>query len=361
VRWISDNTVEHLRHVADLPDLSGTKYRPLHEIGRGGMGTVYFAEDTSLGRNVAVKVVDEATFGGSYGQRMRREAQIIARLEHPGIVPIHDLGTLPDGRFFYAMKLVRGSRLDEFVETETSLPERLRVFRTACEAVAFAHAHGVIHRDLKPQNIMVGAFGEVLVMDWGIANVIDPKKLDATELITAEAGADERSGSGPFLYSEDERAEKTNHGTIMGTPGYMAPEQARGDIAHTDERSDIYSLGAILYFILTSRGLFSSNSVNEAGIRPESPKHPRALNPGIPKPLGAIVMKAMSAEPTARYPQVSALAEDISRFLSGETVSAYPENLLERLNRWVSNNRFMVFLVVAYLVMRIFLILYSSR
>ena len=187
---LSDSVIDHLRHVAALPDLTGTRYELESEIGRGGMGVVYAARDRELDRRVALKVLDSALAG---------EAQLIARLEHPAIVPIYETGTLPDGRAFYAMKLVSGARLDRYVAGVSSLAERLRVIRRVGEALAFAHARGVIHRDLKPQNVMVGEFGEVYVMDWGV---------DA----------------------------------VAGTPGFRAPD------ARLDQRSDIYALGAVAGF-----------------------------------------------------------------------------------------------------------------
>lgn len=157
--FLNDETLAHLVRIADQPDLSGTPYRLEREIGRGGMGAVFMAIDTRLNRRVAIKVI---TAGD-------REARIIASLEHPGIVPVHDLGLLPDGRAYYVMKYVEGLRLDEFLARQPSLRERLDVFRKLCDAVAFAHSLGVAHRDIKPQNAMVGAFGEVVLLDWGIA------------------------------------------------------------------------------------------------------------------------------------------------------------------------------------------------
>jgi serine/threonine protein kinase len=189
---VSDSLLDHLRHVAALPDLTATRYELESEIGRGGLGVVYAARDRQLGRRVALKILDSALAG---------EAQIIAQLEHPAIVPIYETGTLPDDRVFYAMKLVTGSRLDHYLTGSPSLAERLRVIRRVGEAVAFAHTRGVIHRDLKPQNVMVGEFGEVYVMDWGV---------DA----------------------------------VAGTPGFRAPD------ARLDQRSDIYALGALIQFML---------------------------------------------------------------------------------------------------------------
>jgi serine/threonine protein kinase len=191
---LSDSVLDHLRSVADLPDLAGTRYRLEEEIGRGGLGVVYAARDTQLDRRVAIKVMDAAWAG---------EARLIARLEHPGIVPVYDTGTLPDGRAFYAMKLVAGARADRYVAGNPSLGERLRVVERVGEALAYAHSCGVLHRDLKPQNVMVGRFGEVYVMDWGVEGV-------------------------------------------AGTPAFRAPETP------PDQRSDVYALGALVRFLLTA-------------------------------------------------------------------------------------------------------------
>ena len=156
---LPDGVVDHLRQVVDLPDLTSTPYQFERELGRGGMGVVYQVRDTRLGRSVALKVVEDD----------QAEATTLAHLEHPGIVPLYDVGGLADGRLFYVMRLVRGQRLDEWLAAEPSLPGRLRVFLRIAEAVSFAHSQHVVHRDLKPGNIMIGAFGEVFVMDWGIA------------------------------------------------------------------------------------------------------------------------------------------------------------------------------------------------
>ena len=181
MKWLSDQALDRLRVAADAPDLSGTGYVLLDKLGAGGMGSVFRVEDTALGRQVALKVLGIVDSNGEFGARLLREAKIIAQLEHPGIVPVHDVGTLPDGRVFYTMKLVQGRRLDQYRAEIGGVPECLRTFQKICEAVSFAHAHQVLHRDLKPQNIMVGKFGEVLVMDWGLAKLLECRNTGRVE------------------------------------------------------------------------------------------------------------------------------------------------------------------------------------
>jgi len=267
---LSDSVLDHLRHVAALPDLTGTRYELESEIGRGGMGVVYAARDRQLDRRVALKVLDFAMVG---------EAQLIARLEHPAVVPVYETGTLADGRPFYAMKLVSGARLDRYRAEPTTLTECLRVIRRVGEALAFAHSHGIIHRDLKPQNVMVGPFGEVYVMDWGV---------DA----------------------------------VAGTPAFRAPDD------RLDQRSDIYALGALLQFLLQAPA---------------------------PLALRAIVAKAMSADPTDRYPDVPALLADIERFEQGLAIEAWSEPLWHRLRRFGSRNAVLLWLLLAYTLVKFLL------
>src|SRR5438105_12089143 len=169
---ISDSAIAHLRNLAQLPDLTGTPYTLVREIGRGGMSIVYEAIDTRLDRHIALKVLALELSSSDAARRMNEEARTVARLEHPGIVPIHDIGMLPDSRVFYTMKFVRGMTLDQFA-INRARADLLRLFLRICDAIAFAHSAGVVHRDLKPENIMVGSFGDVLVMDWGVATSID--------------------------------------------------------------------------------------------------------------------------------------------------------------------------------------------
>jgi serine/threonine-protein kinase len=284
--FLDDRTLERLRLVADTPDIRGTRYDIVRELARGGTGTVYEAFDRELQRAVALKVVTSPETTPTATRRLEEEARRLAQLEHAGIVPVHEIGTLPDGRVFYAMKLVRGKRLDEVVLTSTRA-ELLRIFSRLCDTVAFAHANGIVHRDLKPQNVMVGPFGEVLVMDWS---------------------------------------------EVAGTPGFMAPEQSGRD-GVVDERTDIFGLGALLRWMLYS----------SAG--------------SVPRAVAAIAEKAMLANPADRYPSVEALAADVAAFVERRRVTAYDEPLWERAIRFVVKYRTPIVLVLAYLALRVALVL----
>ena len=320
--FLSDSALERLREAADSPDLTDTRYRLVGKLGQGGMGGVYCVEDSELERKVALKVISVSDPDGAWTARLVQEARIIARLEHPGIVPVHDAGTLPDSRPYYTMKLVQGKRLDEHVGTVTRLSDRLRLFLRICEAVAFAHAHGVLHRDLKPANVMIGPFGDVLVMDWGLSKFLG-------------LATDARIGRIDLDGSAETQSSLSGHGEIVGTPGYMSPEQLRGD-ASLNQRSDIYSLGAILQFLITTGG-------------------------PIPKPLAAIRTCAMAKDPENRYQTVPELATDIAHFLDGLAVSAYPEGPLVRAWRWILRNRTWILLLLAYMLTRTLLIFFRPR
>ena len=285
-----------MREAAAWPELDA-RYEITGVAGHGGMGTVYVARDHVLDRDVAVKVLDVADQKGSRAARLQREAHILARLDHPAIVPIHDAGTLPDGRTFYVMKLVRGRRLDDLVRGNEPLPNRLIAFTRILDAVAFAHAHGIVHRDLKPENVMVGGFGEVYVMDWGVAQ-------DTTETELA----------------------------VVGTPGFMPPEQELAR-ARVDARADIFALGALL-----------SQLVGAAA----------------PPALKAIAEKARDPEADRRYQDVAAFAADLARFRNQDPVQAYRESTAERLVRLYRRYELPVLLLVAYIVMRFALLVWRG-
>ena len=323
-RFLSDSALERLREAADMPDLTGTRYRLVEKLGQGGMGGVFCVEDVELERRVALKVINVADTGGAWSARLLQEARVIAKLEHPGIVPVHDAGVLPDGRPYYTMKLVQGKRLDDSLGTAANLSDRLRIFLRICDPVAFAHAHDVLHRDLKPSNIMIGPFGEVLVMDWGLSKVLH-----------APESADLRADPNSERQSKRSLSQQTAHGSVLGTPGYMAPEQGRGD-ASLDQRADVYSLGTILQFLIADA----------------SP---------IPKALTAIRKKAMASDPAERYPSVPELASDVAHFLDGMPVSAYPEGPMARAWRWIRRNQVWILLLLAYMLTRTLLIVFRPR
>ena len=317
-----DATVGHLLRIAGAAEDPGGRYELREEIGRGGMGVVYRAHDRELQRDVALKVLRAGADARGLARRLHREARVLASLEHPGMVPVHDVGVLADGLGFYVMKLVRGRRLDQWAAGAPALSERLRAFERICETVAFAHAHGVVHRDLKPGNVMLGAFGEVLVMDWGVAKVLSDAGA-ASASTAVDAGA-------------------TAAGTVLGTPGYMAPEQAAGDVRAIDARTDVYALGGLLHFLL-------------AGSPPTAGPLPR----GTPRPLAAIVQRCLAVARTERYACVIDLAADVRAFQVQDPVSAYPEGPLQKAGRVASRYRVPIALVLAYMLMRVGLIFWA--
>jgi serine/threonine protein kinase len=334
-----------LRDAAEAPDLAGTRYRLLDRIARGGMGVVYIAEDENLRRRVALKVLDVPGTDGDLVNRLIREARVLAALEHPGIVPVHDVGTLADGRVFYTMKFVEGQRLDKYIESVAAIPDRLRIFLRICDAVAFAHARGVLHRDLKPANIMVGPFGEVLVMDWGLAKILGGRVSSPAGAADPDATVFEKPKQAAPTSEATEISIVTGHGTVMGTPGYMSPEQARGDVELLDARSDIYSLGALVRFLLTG--------------------HPEAVSIStgsrLDKSLAAICAKATAASPAERYPNVQEISLDVSRYLDGLAVGAHRESIFDKAGRLYRRYRFFILLIAAYLAMRVLILLLMHR
>ena len=316
---LSDAAVARLRATATWPTCESGRYRFIEPIGRGGMGAVYRAYDEQLAREVAIKIPNGFGDAGVV-HRLAVEARVLASLEHPGIVPIHDSGQLTDGRLFYVMKLVRGTTLRDHLASLPALGERLGVFERVCDPVAFAHAHGFVHRDLKPENIMIGPFGEVLVMDWGAA-LLTP---------TGAPAAPDSSSTG-----------------AIGTVGFMAPEQAsaRG----VDVRADVYGLGALLFLLVT-------------GEAPDpDPLDRLAARRDVPAPLRAICARAMARRADDRYADVTQLAEEVRRYRSGLAVEAHAETALDRLRRFGRTYRTAIILVAAYLVMRVVVAVVAGR
>jgi len=331
---LSDAAVAHLARATDWPDLSATRYTALEELGQGGMGTVFRARDALLERDVALKVLRSADTPPDLAQRLEREAGVLARLEHPGIVPVHDRGVLPDGRAWYVMKLVRGERLDRWLGAEPTLRARLDLLRRVAETLAFAHAQGVVHRDLKPANIMVGEFGEVLVLDWGVAKIVaSSHRPIVSSSHDPASGSPPAAGVSPAPETLRRWDDETAHGTVLGTAGFMSPEQELGQVELIDQRSDVFGLGALLRVMVT----------------------PRARR------LEAVAARATAPDRDQRYADASAFADDIRRFQDGEPVAAYPEGPWERLERVVTRYRTPIVLVLVYLLLRALFIIFARR
>ncbi|HET9480855.1 MAG TPA: serine/threonine-protein kinase [Candidatus Polarisedimenticolia bacterium] len=363
---LDDLAVRRLREAADEPDLTGTRYEMIGRIARGGMGTVYRVRDAELDRDVALKVLTVPDPDGSLAARLLAEARHLARLEHPNIVPVYDVGRLPDGRVFYAMKLVRGRRLDEVRSEGAARPALLRLFQKICGAVAFAHARGILHRDLKPENIMVGSFGEALVLDWGVAKVMQggAPELETLPVMPPEGAAGPGAGG---LRPDDEAVTlghgATAQGAVIGTPAYMAPEQALGQADRLDARTDVYALGAILYFLVAGRPPFAGGSRHEVLRRVVEgrPSRLREVDRSVPRTLASICEKAMAAEPDRRYESAERMADDVDRFLDGQPVAAHRETVLERAGRLAVRYRTAILLVAGYLVLRMAVLLATGR
>ncbi|MFI4875311.1 MAG: serine/threonine-protein kinase, partial [Blastopirellula sp. JB062] len=323
---------------------STSRFRLLRKLGQGGLGRVWLAFDEHLKRPVAVKEIT-ARDQVVAQERFRREAEITGRLEHPGIVPIYQLGEdATTGEAFYAMRFIGKQTLHDAIleyherrnegDHDPMLLRRLLTnFVNVCQAIGHAHSRKVIHRDLKPENVAIDSFGQVIVIDWGIAKVIDEfQSIDQLQ------GCQEASAS----------AQSTMQGQILGTPLYMAPEQAAGRVDELDERTDIYGLGAILYAILTGAAPHeltretSQSSTNRellTAIAGRPSPHAIEMNADADPALSAICAKAMSRRQYSRYQSATELADDVERWMASERVTAYQERPAQRLARWVQNNR----------------------
>jgi serine/threonine-protein kinase len=326
----------------DFRPASRDRYRLSRLHAQGGIGQVWLARDESIGRDVALKELQPDRGGPEVCARFVAEARVTGQLEHPGIVPVYELGSRPEDRQpFYTMRFLHGRTLTAAAESyhrrraageasRLDLRGLVEAVVAACNAVGYAHSRGVIHRDLKGSNIILGDFGEVVVLDWGLAKVLDretPRQADR------ETDTDPVSLS-PTADSPDEG--QTVAGQLLGTPAYMAPEQADGRNDQVDFRTDVYGLGAVLYEVLTGRPPFAGARTEEVldRVRHEPPERPRRLVPGTPAALDAVCLKALSKDPAARYPTALALADDLRHWLADEPVSCHREPLSTRLTRW---------------------------
>ncbi len=337
------------------------RYHERGEKGRGGMGRVLLVDDRDLGREIVMKVLlDDAPkrssrkastdrqHSASKQARFLQEAQITGQLEHPSIVPVYELGRRKDSAPYYTMKYVRGATMSQSLRKCSSMQERLALlphYVDLCQAIAYAHSRGVIHRDLKPSNVMVGEYGETVVIDWGLAKVKGRRDVQATQLEDGlkTVHLDSRSGGS---------SDRTRTGEVMGTPVYMPPEQARGDIEAIDERSDVYALGVILYQIITGQKPFAAvtpEQIVEKVIN-EDPRPIAQTAPDAPPELVAICERAMLKDQNARYDGAEALAQEIERFQSGAVVQAYEYRPAEYLGKFIRRHRPIVATAAAALV-----------
>jgi serine/threonine-protein kinase len=317
----------------------GQRFRVLRPHARGGLGAVFVALDTEVHREVALKrILDQHADDPASRSRFLAEAEITGGLEHPGIVPVYGLGTYGDGRPYYAMRFVKGDSLKEAIENfqqdealqsepgrrSLELRKLLRRFVDVCNAINYAHSRGVLHRDIKPGNIIVGRYGETLVVDWGLAKAVGGE------------GAIAPDGERPLTPQSASGSAETAPGSALGTPAFMSPEQAAGELDRLGPRSDVYSLGATLYCLLVGRPPFESDDVGALmrAVRERRFPPPRAVDSSIDPALDAICMKAMALRPEGRHESARALADDIERWMADEPVSAWREPWSRRLARW---------------------------
>jgi serine/threonine-protein kinase len=355
---LSSATPRDLNHTqtasVDATTSPNTRFRILRPHARGGLGEVFVARDEELGREVALKQIQERHADDPQSRaRFLLEAQVTGGLEHPGIIPVYGLGQYENGRPFYAMRFVRGDSLKDAIErfhkeqSTLDVGERTLRFRKllqrfvdVCNAVAYAHSRGVLHRDLKPGNVMLGSYGETLVVDWGLA-----KAVGRPEEVT-------RPVEGTFQAAAGTGSTPTQTGAALGTPQYMSPEQANGKVKELGPATDVYSLGATLYCLLTGKAPFEGADPLDAIVRVTQGDFPlpRLVKPETPAALEAICCKAMALRPSQRYASPRGVADDIEHWLADEPVSAFPEPWTIQARRWAGRHRALVTSSAAALV-----------
>jgi serine/threonine protein kinase len=365
-------------HSDALLNANKAKYEYVGEIAQGGMGRIVAVRDRSLRRRVAMKLLISPT-GKPLRQQVDRlvaEAQTTGQLEHPNIVPVHDVGIYQDNKYYFTMKLVKGNTLkdifrrlhkpDAVGNEQYSLQRLLAIFQQIANGLGFAHSRGVIHRDLKPDNIMIGEFGEVLIMDWGIAKLVQ----QTPEAISPDVQG-ENVFSNEFTGIDSQEKDGTVVGTIAGTVGYMSPEQARGEIDKLDARTDIFSLGAMLYEMLAGSPPNNQPTVKErlkAAAKEERIDTPATRirktsshrGARIPREVAAIAMKAISPKQADRYQSAGEFFDDIQRYLEGHSVKACPDTVVQLATKWIKRNRVMMRSVAA-IVLAILLTVFGAR
>jgi len=328
-----------------LSDWNHDKYLLKDELGRGASGRIILAKDIHIGREIAVKELLKDNRPGflkkkkpgyyvNIMKRFLREARITGQLEHPSIIPVHEIGIKDDGTLYYTMRRIQGKTFHQVIKSADTTEKKLKLlphFIDVCNAVAYAHSMGVIHRDIKPDNIMVGPYGETFLVDWGIAkapNLPEIKDPDSVDITASSID------SGVNIAD-------TIVGSVIGTPSYMPPEQASGKIDKVDDRSDIYSLGAVLYRVLTGTRPFASNNVYKTINETINGKlsHVLELNPEIPPEIAEVAMKALSREKENRYSSASEITEEISSWMSGGKVSVYNYSSIELLKKFYNKNK----------------------
>ncbi|MEM7200757.1 MAG: serine/threonine-protein kinase [Planctomycetota bacterium] len=356
--WSRDASVGWQRLLDRLVARRATsfRYRVVDQVASGGMGTVYRAHDDELDRTVAMKVlrdapdfVDQAVDEINLA-RFLDEAQVTSQLDHPGIVPVHDVGVDAEGRAFFTMPLIRGRTLGEIFalvhadQDGWSSARALSVLVRVCETMSYAHAKGVIHRDLKPSNVMVGRFGEVHVMDWGLARVLGEADRRDLRLVTPATLAVQSPRSRDRQESDDD-ALYTVDGAVVGTPAYMPPEQARGEVDRLNTRTDVYGVGGMLYELLTGQmpyvppGARVSPHTLLRWVIDGPPKRVHQLAPEVPPELASVCEKAMARDPRQRYASMHELGEELRAYLEGRVVHAYETGAFAEARKWVARNR----------------------